>query len=289
MTSLQKVSNNSQGIIYAIVGCFLASVLIAIVRHLSSEFHIFFIVMMRNFFGLAFFLPQILHDYKKVLYTTKIKMHIFRGVNGLASMMIWFHVVSVLPLSEAVSISFIIPIITTIVAIFFLKEKVRARNWIASFLGLIGILIILRPGFKEFNPAYFYSFASVILWVISNIIIKLMTKTEKPQTIVAYMSFVMLICSIPFAMPYIETITFNNFLWFAALGAVSNLLHIAISLAYSKADLSYVQPFDFTRLIFTAIISYFAFGEIIDSWVVIGSLVILCGVLIMMPKRQITK
>ncbi len=289
MHHFHKLSDNSQGICYALLSCFLASVLIALVRHLSDQFNIFFIVMMRNFFGLLFFLPQILHDYKKIFATNKLKLHIFRGVNGLVSMMIWFHVVTVLPLSEAVSISFIIPILTTIVAIFFLKEKVKSHSWIASCLGFVGILIILRPGFKEFNPAYFYSFISVILWVISNIIIKIMTKTEKPQTIVAYMSFVMLICSIPFAMPYMQPITFTNFLWFFALGAVSNLLHIFISSAYSKADLSFVQPFDFTRLIFTAIISYFAFGEIIDFWVIIGSLVILSGVIIVMPKRSSKK
>lgn len=289
MHYFHRLSSNAQGICYAILSCFLASILIALVRHLSQEFHIFFIVMMRNFFGLLFFLPQIFHDYKKVFATNKLRLHIFRGVNGLASMMIWFHVVTVLPLSEAVSISFIIPILTTVAAIIFLKEKVKSHSWIASFIGFIGILIILRPGFKTFNPAYFYSFASVILWVISNLIIKIMTKTEKPHTIVAYMSFVMLICSIPFAMPYMEPINFANFLWFALLGVVSNLLHIFISSAYSKADLSYVQPFDFTRLIFTAIISYFAFGEIIDFWVIIGSLVILCGVIIVMPKRQSKK
>ncbi len=289
MAYLHKFSDNAQGIFCALVSCFLASVMIAIVRHLSQDFHIFFIVMLRNFFGLVFFLPQILHNHKKIFYTNKLKLHIFRGINGLASMMIWFHVVTVLPLSEAVSISFIIPIITTIAAMFFLKEKVKSHTWIASIIGFIGILIILRPGFKEFNSAYFYSFASVALWVISNLIIKIMTKTEKPQTIVAYMSFIMFLCSIPFALPYLQPLNFNQILWFAALGATSNLLHIFISLAYSKTDLSYVQPFDFTRLIFTAIISYFAFGEVVDIWVFIGSLVILCGVIIVIPRRSKSK
>ena len=282
---LANFSNNSQGIIYAILSCFLASVLIAIVRLLSADFHIFFIVMMRNLFGLVFFLPQIFHDYQKVFRTQKIQMHIFRAINGLVSMMLWFHVVTIMPLSQAVSISFIIPIVTTVVAVIFLREKVKSHTWIATLIGFVGILIILRPGFKEFNNAYFYSFASVILWVASNIIIKVMTKTEKPQTIVAYMSLIMFICSIPFALPHLTAVNFNNLVWFALLGLVSNLLHIAISSAYGKADLSYVQPFDFTRLIFTAIISYFAFGEIIDIWVVIGSLVILVGVIIVMPKK----
>ncbi|MBM5781997.1 MAG: DMT family transporter [Pelagibacterales bacterium] len=245
--------------------------------------------MVRNFFGLFFFLPQIFRDHKAIFRTTKLKLHIFRGVNGLVSMMIWFHVVAVLPLSEAVSISFVIPILTTLVAMKVLKEKVHAKSWAACLIGFIGILIILRPGFKEFNNAYFYSFASIILWVASNIVIKVMTKTEKPQTIVAYMSLIMLICSIPFALPYVKPISLNDLIWFAALGLVSNILHIFISNAYSKADLSYVQPFDFTRLIFTAIISYFAFGEIIDFWVVLGSLVILVGVILTIPKKIISK
>lgn len=283
---LSKLSPKYQGIIFAILSCFFASVLIAIVRHLSSDYHIFFIVMVRNFFGLLFFLPQIMRDYKHVLATNKLRLHIFRGVNGLVSMLIWFHVVTVLPLSEAVSVSFIIPIITTVVAIIFLKEKVKSHAWVGTFIGFIGILIILRPGFKEFNYAYFYSFASVILWVISNIVIKVMTRTEKPQTIVAYMSFVMLICSIPIAFPYMEPIGLESFFWFALLGLVSNLTHICISNSYAKSDLSAVQPFDFTRLIFTAIISYFAFDEVIDVWVIIGSLVILFGVIIVMPRRD---
>ena len=231
-------------------------------------------------------MPQIIKNHKGIFKTNKLHLHIFRGVNGLASMLIWFHVVAVLPLSEAVAISFIIPILTTVAAIIFLKEKVKTNSWIASFIGLAGILIILRPGFKEFNSTYFYSFASVFLWIISNIVIKVMTKTDKPQTIVAYMSLVMLVCSIPFALPHLQPLNLESLLWFALLGLISNLTHICISNAYAKADLSYIQPFDFTRLIFTAIISYFAFGEVVDFWVVVGSVVILCGVIIVIPKRK---
>jgi len=286
MKFFHALSNNGQGIVYAILACFFASVLIALVRHLSADFHIFFIVMVRNFFGFLFFMPQIMKNYKSVLQTDKLRLHIFRGLNGLLSMFIWFHVVTVLPLSEAVSISFIIPIITTVVAVFFLKEKVKSNGVIATVIGFIGILIILRPGFKEFNPAYFYSFASVALWVISNILIKVMTKTEKPQTIVAYMSLIMLIASIPIAFPYMQPINFSSFCLFALLGLVSNLTHICVSSSYAKTDLSTVQPFDFTRLIFTSIISYFFFGEIIDFWVICGSLVILSGVIILMPRRR---
>lgn len=286
MSFFHRLSNNLQGILCIISACFLLSVLVAIVRYLSRDFHVFFIVMMRNFFGLLFFLPQILGNCQRIFKTSRLRFHLFRGFNGLISNIVWFYVITVLPMSEAVSISFVIPILTTIAAVIFLKEKVSTHNWIASLIGLIGILIILRPGFREFNFAYFYCFISIILWTASNIIIKLMTKTEKPQTIVAYMSLIMLVGSIPLALPHLAPIGFKDLLWLAAIGLISNLAHTMISLAYSKTDLSTVQPFDFMRLIFTAIISYFAFGEVIDVWVVVGSLVILLAVIIVMPKRK---
>jgi drug/metabolite transporter (DMT)-like permease len=286
MNFFRKLPDNYQGICYIILACLFASILISLVRHLCGQFHIFFIVMMRNFFGLLFFAPQIIKDYKSVLKTNKPHLHFFRGLNGLVSTLIWFHVVAILPLSEAVSISFLTPILTTIVAIIFLKEKFKLSTLIGGLIGFIGILIILRPGFKEFNPAYFYAFASVISWTFSNLTIKAMTKTEKPKTIAVYMSFMILIFSIPLALPHLQTISLENFLFFTALGIVSNLTVIFTAKSYAKAELSVLQPFDFMRLIFIAIISYFAFGEVIDFWVALGSLVILFGVLIVLPKRR---
>jgi drug/metabolite transporter (DMT)-like permease len=286
MLFFKNLTQKSQAIYCCILACFFASILISLVRFLSAEFHVFFIVMMRNLFALLFFTPQIFKNYQAILKTSKPHLHIFRGINGLFSMLIWFHVISALPLSEAVSLSFVTPILTTIAAIFLFKEKSQIRTFVGSFFGFLGILIILRPGFREFNPAYFYSFASMISWSISNLTIKFMTKTEKPQTIAAYMSLMIFIFSIPFAIPHFQAINLQSFLLFAALGLTSNLTVIFTAKSYSKADLSILQPLDFTRLIFISIISYFFFGEIIDFWVIIGSLVILFGVIIAVSRKK---
>lgn len=286
MNFLSNKSNNFQGIFFVILSCFFASLLVVIVRHLSKDFHILFIIMVRNFFGFLCFLPHIITDYKGILKTKKPHIHILRGINGFISMIVWFTALTRMPLSEAVSISFIVPIITIAAAALLLKEKVKTHNWIGSFVGFFGVLIILQPGFKTFNPAYYYSFAAVILWVITNLLVKIATKTEKPKTIVAYMSLIMFVCSVPFAIPYFKIPDLNSLFFFILLGLVSNLTHICMSSSYSRCDLATVQPFDFTRLVFTAIISYFAFGEVIDFWVIIGSLVILFAVIIVTPRRK---
>ncbi len=224
---------------------------------------------------------------RNALFRTKnLKLHLFRNINGLIGMLLWFYAITLIPLPEAVSITFTVPIITTFAAMFFLKEKVSKNIWIALFIGFIGILIIIRPGFRDFNFAYFLTILATFSWAISNILVKKMTATDKPETIVAYMTFIMLIVSIPFGLMQIKPVSPADLAWLAALGLFSSLSHIAMSSAYSKADLNIVQPFDFTRLVFISIIAYFAFDEIIDLYSVIGAIIIMFGTIFVAPKKN---
>ncbi len=286
MHFFSKLSNNAKAILFAILTCFLVSVLIAIVRHLSGHFHVFFIVMMRNFFAFAFFIPLMIKNPRQLFYTKKLHLHFLRNLNGLVAMLIWFYTITLIPLPEAVSFTFVVPIITTLAAMFFLKEKVHARAWIALTVGLVGIMLIIRPGFHEFKLAYLLAIITTFLWSISNVIVKMMTDTDRPETIVAYMSFIMLVFSIPLGMMHLASVNLTDIFWLAMLGLFSNLSHMSLSTAYSKADLSVVQPFDFTRLIFTSIISYFAFGEVLDFWSGCGAMVILIGTIFVAPKGK---
>lgn len=284
-------SRESSAILQIIISCFIISVIVAMVRHLSKDFHIFFIVMMRNFFGLIFLLPQLIKCYRNIFKTNQLHLHIFRGANGTFSMFFWFCAISTIPLSEAVSLSFLTPIVTTIASMYILKEKISKKIILSCFISFIGVLIILRPGFNDFNRGYFFSFCSVILWSTSNLIVKTMTKTDSAQTIVVNTTFFMFLFSLPFALPYLEGVNFKEFCQFLILGVISNVSYRLITDAFTKSDLSLLQPFDFSRLIFTSIIAYIFFDEKIDIWVFLGSIVILFGLVMILkkPKKKITK
>ena len=277
---------NYRGIFEITLSCFLLSIVVALVRHLNQNFHIFFIVMMRNLFGLIFLLPQFIKNRGTIFKTKNIYLHVFRGGNGTISMFFWFYAVNSLPLSEAVSLSFLTPIVTTIASMIFLKEKVSKNIFMASFVSFIGVIIILRPGFHKFDEGYIFSFCSIIFWTISNLIVKTMTKTDKPQTIVAHMTFFMFIFSMPFALPYLAPLNFIAFFEFLALGVISNISYKLIAEAYSKNELSILQPFDFSRLIFTSLVAYFIFDEKLDIWVFFGSLIILFGLILIVKKKR---
>jgi len=282
----KNLSNKAQGAIYMLIACIFASILVSIVKHLADQIHSTVIVFMRNLFSLIFFVPFLLKDYKKILGTKKIFHHFCRGANGSIVIMCWFYTISILPLSTAVAINFLTPILTTIAAHWFLKEKVNNNIYFACLISFVGVIVILQPDFNKSIFIYAIPFLSVLLWVVSNLIIKTMTKTEKPQTIVAYMSIFMLIFSVPFAIPHMQPISFINLFWLIILGFTSNLSHIYVAKAYSKTDLSILQPLDFSRLIFVSIIAFIFFDEKPTLNIFVGSGIILLALLLISKKKQ---
>ena len=284
-----KFSDNSQSIFCIIGSCFLVSFLVGIVRYLSAFYDPSFIVMVRNIFALAILMPYIYKNYRNIFTRNKLTINILRASSGFLSMTMLFYAVSMIPIADAVSISFIVPSLTTIFAIIFLKEKINIKNWISIIIGFIGVLIIIRPGFKEFNIAYLLMIASTCFWAISNILTKILSASQQPINVVAYLTTIMTILSVPFGVFYIQPLTIFSIFLLIAMAIISNLSYFLLSKSYSKADLSIVQPFDFTRLIFSALIGYFIFDEKVDLLTIIGSLIILCGLLIALPKKNINQ
>lgn len=242
--------------------------------------------MVRNIFAFLIFAPFIIKNGLQIFRTKKLHLHIARSVNGLVGMAMWFYVVTLIALPEAVSLTFTVPIITTIAAIIFLKEKVSYRIWLSLLFGFVGVLIIAKPGVGEFHFAYLLAILATFFWSITNILVKIMTKTEHPDTILAYLALIMMLISLPLVFVYYQKMSMIDVLWFALMGMVSNMSHLFLSKAYLRVDLSAVQPFDFTRLIFISIIAYFAFGEVVGLHTVAGSLLIMSGSLYLTPRRK---
>lgn len=285
MKIARKFSKNVEAITAIICSCLLMSCLVAIVRYLSRDFHILFIIVMRNFLSMIFFLPSLASGNFFSFKTKNLRMHLLRGMNGAVSMMMWYYAIALLPLSESTSLTFVVPILTTVAATFILGEKSGRKIYIACLVSFVGVLIILRPGFRQFNFAHLFVLGAIILWTISNLLVKQMTKTEKPSTIVAYMSFFIFIISAPFALPHLQAIDLKSLCWFVALAGLSNLAHILLAYAFSKSPISVLQPFDFSRLIFTSLIAYFVFDEKVDIFVFLGSMVIFGAIIYSLPKR----
>lgn len=257
--------------------CLCFSVMATLVRHISESMEAFNIVFYRNLFALALMMPRVAKYGKAAFHTQKLPLHILRGFTGVIGMLLFFSALSVVPITQAVSLSFTVPLFTTIAAIIFLNEKVGWHRWAALIVGFSGTLIILRPGVGEFQIASLLVIAATITWALSNVVIKKLTATEYPQTMVFYMTLLMTPLSFPFALIDFQIPSGDLWLYLLALGAVSNAAQLCLFKAYTKTEVSVVLPADFSRLIFTSILGYIFFNEILDAWTAVGATIILCS------------
>ena len=236
--------------------------------------HPFQMAFFRNAFALAFMLPWLMRMGRGVLHTERLQAHLWRAVIGLAAMLCWFTAVVNMPMAEAVALNFTIPLFATAGAALFLGETVRARRWTATAVGFIGVLIVLRPGFVEFTPVTSLPIISAGFMAVSVLIIKSLSRTEEPMTVVLYMNLLLTPLSLVPALFVWEMPSLRALLLMALVGGCSVVAHIAFTRAFVKADASAVMPFDYARLPFVAAIGFLLFGEAPDLWTWVGAAVI---------------
>ena len=256
-----------------------------LIRHVSQTFHPFEIAFFRNLFGLLFMAPWVFRSGFGVLRTKRIGLLSLRALVALGAMLSWFSALSLLPLGEAIALSFITPIMATILAALILRETVRLRRWTAVAIGFAGMLVILRPGVAVIDPAAFLVLLTAVCFASSGTIVKTLSRTESPNAIVTWMViFLAPISIIPAAFVW-QTPSLEMIPWLAAVGAATTLGHVGLTRAYDAADASYVQPFQYATLPFAALIGYLAFAETPDVWTWIGAGII-AGSALYIARRE---
>lgn len=275
-----------RGALYMVAAAVFFSVMIASIRHVSAQMHAFEIVFFRNLFGFAVVVPILIRGGGlRFLRTDKMKLYLFRGVLAATSMLMWFYAISVTPLAEAVSLSFTAPLFTTVAAIIFLGEVAGPRRWLGTLAGFAGAMLIVRPGFDEVTLAQILLLISSALVAASLIVIKLLSRTEPPDRIVAYMILMMAPVTLVPALFVWDWPNASQLAWMALIGIAGTMGHVMLTRSLASADATAIMPFDFLRLPFVAFIAFFAFAEVPDMWTVIGGATIF-GSTIYVAQRE---
>jgi drug/metabolite transporter (DMT)-like permease len=163
---------NKQTALYAILASFWFSLMICGVRFLSNDYNAFTIVFWRLVFALFFMLPWLYKNGISAAKTKNIKLYLLRSSVGIIGMLLWFYSLTKLALPQATALSFTAPIFSVICAIIFLKEKVTKNRVIAMVIAFFATLLIIRPGFDDFNSASFIVIFATITWAFASILLK---------------------------------------------------------------------------------------------------------------------
>lgn len=251
----------------------------AITRHFSGEVHTFEIVFFRSVFGGVFLLPWFMRVGLGGLRTQRIWMHMLRGALGLAVIYILFTAIALAPLGEIAAIISTRPVFASLGAVLILHEVVRGRRWAATGIGFVGALLIIRPGYTDLSPGVVLALLSVVGMTALALVIKSLSRTEAPDTIVVWQIVVFIPVSIIPAAFVWMTPDFWQFVLLAGTGLFGTLTQRCLTRAYAAADATVVLPFDFTRLVFAALLGFLLFAEFPDIWVWGGGLLIFGAVL----------
>jgi len=257
-----------------------------VVRYLSADIHPFELAFFRNLFGLLALSPLFFQHGIESFRTSQPKLQALRGITGICAMLAWFFGLSVVPLAEATALSFTNAIFGSVIAAVFLREHLSRGRIAAVVVGVVGVLIILRPGFSDWNIGTLIVLFSAMCWGASIVIIKQLSQTDTSVSIVAWFGIQLTLLSLPFAALVWVWPSAVDYIWLVVMGIFGTLGHLAMIRALRRMDSAAVFPLDFTRLIWAGVFGFIFFFEFPDLWTWIGASIIVASTIIFLRRES---
>ena len=274
------LNNNQFAIFLIIISIIFGTLMGTFIKLAQEELNVFTTGFLRFFFGFLIITPYILKTKFEVFSTKNLKIHILRSALNLPAMLLGFAALAMLPLEKMTAIHFIVPIIVTILAVIFLKEKIYLYRSIALVMGFLGMLIILRPGIIDISIGIYMALISSLIWSVVIILTKKVSKDDSAITILSHQYVYMTLFSFPLVIYFWDQPSLKTIIFILCAAMSGTILHIALNHAYKLVDVTMTQPYSFLGLVVSSIIGYFVFSDKPDFYTWLGASVIFCGVLL---------
>ena len=257
-------------------------VIIAIAgREALRELNVFQLILIRSSVGLLLLYPLIHRAGGFVaMKTRRLPLHLVRNTIHFGAQLGWFFALTLIPIGQVVAIEFTMPIWTAIVAAMLLGERITVWKVAAIVLGIVGVVMIVRPATGEINPGQLIALAAAVGFGISVAIVKSLTRTEQTVTIVFYMAVVQIAGSL---LPGLYAWTWPSptaWGWAIMVAFCGTFSHYCMTRAMLYADATVVVPMDFLRVPLTALAGWLLYSERLDAFTVLGAALILTGNLV---------
>lgn len=276
-------------ILLFVTATFFGSLMGVFMRLAQSDINVFTASFLRFGIGFVIILPYLFYSKFNVYKTNNIKLHFIRGIINVPTMYVGFAALMFIPLEQIQALHFVVPLIVTFLAVFFFKEKIRFVRISALIIGLIGMLVMLRPGIIEMNIGVYMVLFSSLVWSFIIIITKFLSKNDSPITILTYQYSLVTFFSFFIVIFFWEMPSSIIFLYTFLAALSGTVLHLALIYSYKLVDLTLIQPFTFLSLIWASLFGYNVFGEEPDIFTWLGAIIIFSGVLIIFYRESYLK
>ena len=244
-----------------------------------------------QFLGLLVLVPAFgILSVKKLFTTRRPGGQLLRSCLMAATTVLNFLALQELRLDQTITIVFLAPLVVALLAGPLLGEWVGWRRLIAILVGFGGILIAVRPGFTEVQPAVLYSFGSMLAYALFMILTRRIAGYDPPLVTLFYSMFVGTLLGAPFALAqWVWPADGATWLMLLSLGLLGGTGHYLFILAYRLAPASMIAPFLYLQLLSMVALGWLVFGDVPDLWTVVGSAFVTASGIYLVHRERVVR
>ena len=225
---------------------------------------------------------------RNLLKTAQPTVQILRGLLLAVCSLIFVFALKHLPLELCAAISFVSPLFVTALSIPFLGERVGLRRWIAVLIGLLSVLMILRPGGVSFQLAMLLPLGSSLCWAMALILTRIMRDGEQPLTVLAWSSLVGVVAVSPLVWSVWQMPNSSQWMILILLGVFNGLGQYLVIRAFMLASASVLAPFSYSIIIWSMLIGLIVFNSFPDGITLVGTAILIAAGLYIWYREKVT-
>jgi S-adenosylmethionine uptake transporter len=276
------------GVTWFILSLIVSNINDILTKYLGNRLNPMEVVFFRCAFGVLTLLPFMLRQGPAAFKTTRLHMHLARGILLFLAISMWCYGLAVVPVSTGTIISFTVPLFVLLMAPSFLNEKVEWSLWTATIIGFIGVIIVINPTDISFNPMVLLMLLSSLFFASLDIINKKFVAKESMLSMLFYSALVTTTLSLYPVSHVWQTPTSNEVVWLLLLGAGSNLILYCLLKAFSATAASSLAPYRYLELLLSILMGYLVFGDMPRIATIIGAAIVIPSTLFV-AHQQIRK
>ena len=274
VNGFRDISSTSAGMLWMLASglCFVG--VTVSVRYIGSRIPAPEAAFIRYAVGTLLLAPVLVQMIRGQLVVHTWNTLLVRGIVHGIGVCLWFFAMARIPIAEVTALSYLTPVLMTIGAAVFFGEKLYARRILAIVIGLVGVFIILRPGFSAISIGQVAQLFTAPLFAASLLLTKKLTRTEQTSVIVASLSIICTIALLPVAMLNWVMPNTIELVLLSLTAALATLGHFTLTRALALAPISVLQPVTFLQLLWATLFGVFLFAESIDGFVLLGGAIL---------------
>jgi drug/metabolite transporter (DMT)-like permease len=247
-------------------------------REAQRQLSVFQVMEVRSLIGLGLLYPLIRRDGGfRAMRTGNIGRQILRNTVHYGAQCCWLSALTLIPLAQVISIEFTMPIWTAILAVAFLGERMGAWKTTAVALGLVGVVIIVRPFGGTISTGQLIALVAAMGYATSVILVKSLTRTDRVLVIMFWMVVIQSILGLGPALAVWHWPSLPTWGLLLTIGFCGTYSHYCLTQALMHADATIVVPMDFLRVPLAALTGWLVYAERIDLLTAVGASLILGG------------